>query len=183
LRGAEAKYAAAAEKFNVEAKQVSGDNVKIAEAAQAIAQESTKRAKLENDMAYQQRKAAEAGGGIPRPASRRPGSTGAVGPALATSAVELERPQRPAKSSAEFLTEWDWAVRLASFGELLLATLTLVFIRNQSARTNAPRVEIYDNVEEFPDSFEVENRLPIKREKFSPKKDIAKTHVSFNSEV
>jgi hypothetical protein len=41
---------------------------------------------------------------------------------------------------------------------------------------------IYDNVEEFPDSLEVENRLPAKRGNFTKKKDAAKTHASFNSE-
>jgi hypothetical protein len=38
-------------------------------------------------------------------------------------------------------------------------------------------------VDEFPATLDVENRLPVKREKFSPKKDTnAKTLVSFNSE-
>jgi len=36
--------------------------------------------------------------------------------------------------------------------------------------------------DEFPDSIEVEKRLPTRREKFSPKKEPTKNHGSFNSE-
>ena len=41
---------------------------------------------------------------------------------------------------------------------------------------------IYDNVEEFPDSLEVESRAPTRRGKFTQKKDTAKTHASSNFE-
>src|SRR5215470_5573040 len=61
LQSAEADYKIAAEKFNVEAKAVSQDNVKIAEAARQIAAETTKAERLRNDSIYQARKAAEAG--------------------------------------------------------------------------------------------------------------------------
>lgn len=36
--------------------------------------------------------------------------------------------------------------------------------------------------DEFPDSLEVEKRLPMKCEKFSPKKETTKDHGPFNSE-
>lgn len=159
LRSAEAKYTAAAEKFNAEAKQVSTDNVEIAKAAQAIARETTKAEKLRNDTAYQQRKAAEAGGGILRSA---PAVT--VAPGLATSAVELERPTKPTESSAAFLTRWDWLVRLANFGELALACLTLIFIRNVSAKSNAPTTT---QPQELPSVFAQAYRSPVARPAFT----------------
>src|SRR5262245_2182601 len=64
LQSAEREYKAAAERYNLEAKKVSSDNVEIAKAAQVVAQERTKTARLENDSAYQLRKAAEASGRI-----------------------------------------------------------------------------------------------------------------------
>src|SRR5262249_37336291 len=121
--------------------------------------------------------AAEAGG-VPRPASRRQGSTDAA--ALSTSSVELERPTRHDESSARFLTRWDSWIRLAHFGELLLAVLTLIYIHNPSARTNSHRL-IYDNVEEFPGHLDVEQRSPARRENFTAKKDTTQTHASYDS--
>jgi hypothetical protein len=62
----------------------------------------------------------------------------AVAPGLSTSQIELERPTKPAESSTAFLTKWDWAVRLANCGELLIACLIMILIRNVSARSNSP---------------------------------------------
>ena len=146
IQSAEAKYEQQAERFNAQAREVQDANVKIAEAARAVAQETTKTARLENDRAYQLRKASEAGARIP--VVRSAPAAGAA-PALSTSAVELERPTKPDKSSAQFLTEWDAWIRAANLGELLLVALTLIFIRNQTAKTNAPHVV---SVEEFPRS-------------------------------
>jgi len=84
LRGADARYEAAAAKFNAEARQVQDGNVKIAEAAQAIAQENTRAERLHNDTAYQQRRTVE-GGGIIR-SSRRTTQSATLAPALSTSA-------------------------------------------------------------------------------------------------
>jgi hypothetical protein len=147
LRTAEARYEAAAAKFNVEAKEVQAGNVAIAQAAQAVAQERTKAAKLDNDAAYQLRKAAEAARGIPLPRSRSAQAPQAA-PGLNTSQVELERPTKPEESSTRFLTRWDWLIRAANCGELLLAVLTLILIRNVSAKMNAP-VEISSAAAEF----------------------------------
>src|SRR5215468_7903454 len=61
LQAAEREYKAAAERYNAEARSVSTDNVRIAEAAERVAAEVTKAEKLRNATAYQQRKAAEAG--------------------------------------------------------------------------------------------------------------------------
>ncbi|MCI0390324.1 MAG: hypothetical protein MOB07_16360 [Acidobacteria bacterium] len=134
LQSADAEYKNSAEKFNAEARQVSTDNVKIAEAARAIAAEGTKAERLRNDTAYQTRKAAEAGARLP---GQRSAPSGPAAPALSTAPIELERPTKPKMSSTEFLTEWDWWVRVANFGELALAAITLIYIRNRSAATNA----------------------------------------------
>ena len=172
LQSAERDYMAQAEKFNVEARQVQDGNVKIAEAAQAIAKETTKAEKLRNDTAYQQRKAAEAGGRILRSA---PAVT--VAPGLTTSTVELERPTKPTESSAAFLTRWDALIRIANICELLLAIATLIVIRNRSAKTNAP-------VEKTPNMFGSFStvRAPAPVGNLTTKKEPAKNHGSFNSE-
>jgi len=103
-----------------------------------------------------------------------------LGANLSTSPVELAKPPDPPKDlSADYLTRWDSTIRLANFGELALAVFTPIFIRVRSSLTNAPR-EVY--ADEFPDELEVKNRLPIKRQNFTAKKDSAKTHESSNSE-
>jgi hypothetical protein len=165
LRSAEAKYEAQSERFNAEAKQVQDANVKIAEAARQIAAETTKAEKLRNDAAYQNRKAAEAGGRV-----LRTSPAAAVAPALSTSQIELEKPTKPAESSTAFLTKWDWAVRLANCGELLLACLTLILIRNVSARSNSP-------VQTAPIFPGVRSRTPV------PVAPFAQTHASSVSSV
>lgn len=133
IQSAERKYEAATAVYNAKAEKVAADNVKIAEAAKGVADAEAKRARIENDTAYQTRKAAEAGVKItPR------GSRESAAAALATSPVELERPARPEETSSHFLGEWDWLIRVMNFGELMLAAITLVFIRNQSAKTNSP---------------------------------------------
>jgi hypothetical protein len=149
IRSAERKYEAAAAVYNAEAKRVSQDGVEIARAAATIATEQTKRAKIENDTAYQQRKAAEAGTGIPVPRRQTQSAPGA--PALQTSQIDLERPVKPEETSAHFLGEWDWLIRVFNFGELMLAAITLVYIRNQSAKTNAP-----SQAEDFPSEFDAD---------------------------
>src|SRR5499426_529174 len=65
LQSAEAEYKAAALAYNERAEKISTDNAKIAASAERIATETTRAEKLRNDTAYQQRKAAEAGRGIP----------------------------------------------------------------------------------------------------------------------
>lgn len=163
LRGAETKYELAAATYNAKAEKVSGDKVAIALAQRDIAKEQTKQAKLENDSAYQLRRAAEAGG-LARPAGRRPGSTEASrsgGPTLDTSAPELERPVKPEKTSAAFLNEWDGYIRGANFGELALAILTLIVIRNVSAKSNAAPASAPDM--NFNPLSSVANRTPAPR--------------------
>jgi hypothetical protein len=173
LRGAEADYKIAVAAYDEKAGKVSEDNARIADAATKIAELETKRARIENDTAYQSRKAAEAGAKI-RTAPR----SGSAAAGLATSPVELAPPPKaPDDAAAAFLTRWDAWVRITNFGELILAALTLIFIRNWTAKTNSPRAD-----DEFPREIEVENRLPAKREKFSPKKGSTKDYGPSNSE-
>ena len=159
LRGAERKYDQQVAAYNAEAKQVSGDSVKIAASAEAIARENTKRAKLENDTTYQQRRIIEAGG-IPRSAPRAAPAPGAAAPALTAAQVQLAAPVKPEKSSAAFLAEWDAAIRALNFGELLLSVLTLILIRNRSAKTNSPTTT-QDG--EFLSVSSVSSRSPLPR--------------------
>jgi hypothetical protein len=180
IRSAERKYEAASAIYNAEAKKVSQDGVEIAKAAATIATEQTKRAKIENDTAYQQRKAAEAGTGIPVPHRQSGSAPGA--PALTTSQVELERPVKPDETSAHFLGEWDWLIRVFNFGELMLAAVTLVFIRNQSAKTNAPTTTNVQDTDEFPDELDAENRASAKRENFTKKKETERGMPLYNPE-
>jgi len=167
LHAAEAKYEAAATAYNAKADKVSTDNVEIARAAQAIAQETTKAEKLRNDTAYQNRRAAEAGARLPG-ARRLTDLSGPASPALATSTIELEKPTKPAESSTAFLTRWDSWIRVANFGELILAAVTLIFIRNRSAMTNTRSAPIVQHVavepeNDFPDALDVESRTTTRR--------------------
>jgi len=131
LKSAEAEYKDSAEKYNAKVEQAIAANVEIAKSAERVAAETTKAEKLRNDTAYQLRKAAQAGARI------QPRSQTASAPAsLSTSPIELERPEKPKRSSTEFLTKWDFWVRMANFGELALAAVTLIFIRNRSAAAN-----------------------------------------------
>ncbi|HEU0185697.1 MAG TPA: hypothetical protein VFS27_10320, partial [Blastocatellia bacterium] len=100
LQSQEVKYEASANDYNERAEKVSSDNVRIAEAAQSIAQENTKRAKLENDTAYQLRRAAESGN--PKRSRAGQGLAGQTA-AISTSPIELAKPEKPEESSAAFL--------------------------------------------------------------------------------
>jgi len=181
IRGAEAKYELAAATYNAKAEKVSGDKVAIALAQRDIAKEQTKQRRLESDAAFQLRRAAEAGVRVPRPGSR-PGSTeasGSGGLTLDTSAPELERPVKPEKSSSAFLNEWDAYIRAMNFGELALAILTLIVIRNVSAASNSPGPTM-----DFNPLLSVASRTPAPVGNLTKKKEPAQNHASskFNPE-
>jgi hypothetical protein len=132
LRSAEVEYKAETAKYNEKAEKIQADNARIAEAIRGAAEAEKQRAKLENDTAYQQRRAAEAGAPIPRSRTASSSTT-----SLSTSPIELEKPAPPpAESSAAFLARYDWWVRVTKFGELALAAITLIYIRNRSAKFN-----------------------------------------------
>lgn len=133
LREAESKFAVEAEAYNVKVADLSKDNVKITESTAKISDDTVKAEKLRNDTAYQQRKTIEGGGRI---------KASKTGPVAATALpsltpIELEKPEKPAESSTAFLGRWDSWIRAANFGELILAAVTLIYIRNRSAKFNA----------------------------------------------
>jgi hypothetical protein len=138
LKAAEAKYEASAINYNDRAERVIGATVEIAKSNERIAEANAKAEKLRNDTAYQIRKANERGARVPA-GQIAPTAAAGLSPSLSTAPVELEKPTKPAKSSTEFLTTWDFWVRLANFGEIALAAITLIFIRNRSAKTNTIR--------------------------------------------
>jgi len=136
LRGAEGRYDAQVLAYNEKQEKIQADNARIAASAERIAEASVKRARLENDTAYQTRKAVE--GGLRVRGARDSGSgQGGQFPALATAPIELEKPKAPEEFSANFLSKWDAWIRGANFGELILAAITLIYIRNRSAKFNA----------------------------------------------
>jgi hypothetical protein len=126
LQSQEAKYEASATTYNERAERISGDNVRIAEA-------NSKAERLRNDTAYQLRRAAEAGNTKRARAGRglldQPSNP-------STTPIELAKPEKPEESSSAFLTRWDAWIRAANFGELILAAVTLIYIRNRSAKFN-----------------------------------------------
>ncbi|HZF39045.1 MAG TPA: hypothetical protein VE715_09490 [Blastocatellia bacterium] len=126
LQSQEAKYEASAVTYNERAERISGDNVRIAEAV-------SKAERLRNDTAYQLRRAAETGNLKRARAGRGPLDQSS---SLSTSPIELAKPEKPEESSAAFLTRWDAWIRMANFGELILAAVTLIYIRNRSAKFN-----------------------------------------------
>lgn len=178
IQANEAKYEASAATYNEKAEKISIDNAKIADAARQVAEEETKRARIENDTIYQARKAAQAGAIV----NTQQAGARSIAPSLSTSPIELEKPEKPKETSAAFLMKWDAWIRATNFGELILAAITLIFIRNRSAKFNSHARRDNDI---FPSEFEVniiEKQSPSRRENFTKKKDTAKTHESFDPE-
>lgn len=134
LQSAEAKYEANATAYNDKAEKAIAANVEIARSAERIAEREAEAERLRNDTAYQTRKAIEAGARIP---GQRISAASGITAGIATAPIQLEKPEKPKQSSTDFLTQWDWWVRLANFGELALAAITLIYIRNHSAKSNA----------------------------------------------
>ncbi|MGH9753278.1 MAG: DUF1761 domain-containing protein [Blastocatellia bacterium] len=167
LQNAEADYKVAVERFNADALKVQASNARIIESLREIEASAKEKAKIEQDTAYQLRQAAKHGAQIK-------GERSGVSVKFEPAKVELaEPPAPPADSSADYLTRWDSAIRLANFGELALAIFTLIFIRVRSSLTNSPRV---DN--EFPHDLDVENRQPRRRGNLQN----PTTHVSSKNE-
>jgi len=133
VRGDESKYEAQAQGFNDKLKDFSSDNVKIAQADADAARDTAKAARLQNDTAYQIRKASEAGAHVP---ALRP-SAGGSASLHQTAPIEMLKPEKPKESSSAFMAMWEIPIRLANFGELALAAITLIYIRTRSAKVNS----------------------------------------------
>jgi hypothetical protein len=139
VRGVESKYDREMEVYNAKAADVSKDNVEIAKSNEKVSADNLKAERLRNDAAYQLRRASEASGGRVSVGSQAASGAG-VSPSLSTNAVQLKEPDKPKESSVAFLQGWEWWIRAANFGELILAAITLIYIRNRSAKFNAQGV-------------------------------------------
>jgi hypothetical protein len=143
LRGAEADYNAALEKHNATAREMQTGNEKITEALTRAAEAEKEKARLEADTAYWERKSGK----------RSAGKRGGITANIELAKVELAPPPKaPEDSQAGFLTRWDAWVRITNFGELILAAITLIFIRNWTAKTNTPTQQ----GEEFPEEIDAD---------------------------
>jgi len=163
LRAAESQYRQDMATYSAQWTPVKDSNERIAATVERVAEIEKQTERLRNDTTYWARRngVKSAPSGLKFEANIKP--------------VEAPPPPKaPSEASADFLARWDWWIRVAGFGELGLSIVTLIFVRTRTATTNARSgVE-----EEFPHSLEVENRVPVKREKFSPKKEITKKHAS-----
>jgi hypothetical protein len=169
LRAAETKHQQDLAAYNAQVAPISADNARITAAAERIAEIEKQTERLRNDTAYWSRK-----NGVKQAPS-------GIKVELSTTKVELPAPPKaPAESSAEFLSKWDWWIRVAGFGELALSIITLIFVRTRTATRN--RITSHEETEEFPDEIEAENRASSQRENFTRKKETAKNHAPFNSE-
>jgi hypothetical protein len=170
LRAAESQFRQDMATYNQQWAPVKDSNERIAATVERVAQIEKQTERLKSDTAYWNR----------RNGVKQGPASGLTFNAQLTPVEVPPPPKPPAESSSDFLSKWDWWIRFTGFGELALSIVTLIFVRTRTAARNrimAPEIE-----DDFPDSIEVENRLPIKREKFSPKKEPTKNHGSFNSE-
>jgi len=101
-----------------------------------------------------------------------------------TPPIELEKPEKPKESSTDFLTRWDFWIRLANFGELALAAVTFIYIRNRSAKFNESAARRDDEI--FPSELDadVSVRGGVKEPRLTTPTTPAKTTtlVSLNSD-
>jgi len=147
LRSAERKYAVELATWNENAQRFHAGNEKIAEAIDRAEASRKETARIEADAAYQYRKAAERGVRIKRE------SAGGINANIELAKVELPPPPKaPEDTQDAFLARWDAIVRLTNFGELILAAVTLIFIRNWTAKSNT----VARQVEDFPSELDAD---------------------------
>jgi hypothetical protein len=148
LRGADADYKAALKEYNANAQAFHAGNEKIADALRDAEAARKETAKIEQDTAYQLRQAAKHGARI------NTQRAGGITANIEMAKVELPPPPKaPEDSQAAFLTRWDAWVRITNFGELILAAITLIFIRNWTAKANTPARR---DDEDFPSEFDAD---------------------------
>ncbi len=185
LKNAEAEYMEAMERYNITARAVSGDNAKIAQALVAITDAEKQRAGIEQDTAYQLRQAAKHGARI------KSEKQGSAITSISTSPIELAKPPAPrVEPSAAFLVRWDYWVRMTNLGELVLAAVTLIFIRNRSAIMNANAVSTQNQEPnlQVPDSPTINSDTGPRNEGSAQTHvslangDFEQTHVSYENE-
>jgi hypothetical protein len=156
LRAAEAQYRQDLATYNAQWAPVKDSNERIAGAVERIAQIEKETERLRNDTAYWSRR-----NGI-----KTAPKSGLKFEAAVTSMEVPPPPKAPPEASAEFLSKWDWWIRVAGFGELALSIVTLIFVRTRTATTNARRAG-----EVFPDEIDADERqsliLSQKKERLS----------------
>jgi hypothetical protein len=125
LRAAENQYRADMAAYNAQWTPVKDSNERIAATAERIAGIEKETERLRNDTAYWSRR------------NKVQPSKSGIKFEAAVAPMEIPPPQKaPAESSAEFLSAWDWWIRVAEFGELALSIITLIFVRTRSAARN-----------------------------------------------
>lgn len=142
--------------YNAQWMPVKESNERIAASVERIAQIEKETERLRNDTAYWSRrnKVEQSKSGIEFKAEVTP--------------MEVPSPPKaPTESSVDFLSAWDWWIRIAGFGELALSIITLIFVRTRSAARN-------QIASEFPNEIDLEERQTPKR----PRLENPATHVS-----
>lgn len=167
LRAAEERHQSDLATYNAQWTPVKDSNERITQSVERIAQIEKETERLRNDTAYWSRR------------NKVQSSKSGIEFKAAVTPMELPPPPKaPIESSTEFLSQWDWWIRVAGFGELALSIITLIFVRTRSAARNQRATFI----QEFPDSLETETRIPTGRENFTKKKESAKDHAPSNPE-
>ena len=175
LRGAEADYRAALKEYNANAQTFHAGNEKIAEALREASANQKEAARLEADRAYWERKSGK----------RSVEKSGGITANIELAKVELPPPPKaPEDSQAAFLTRWDAWVRITNFGELILAAVTLIFIRNWTAKANTQRAATYQPMnyqDNFPDEIDADARSPHHQPRFDREASHARNIASQES--
>jgi hypothetical protein len=168
----ESKYEKKLATFNASAIDVSKDNVKIAELGAKTSENNAKTARLNNDAAYQLRKAFESGAGAQAKVGRQKIDAASQSPSLQTSQVQLIEPEKPKESSTAFLESWEIPIRILNFGELILGVITLIYIRNRSAKFNGFGRTKSTSVtnDEFPSEIDADQKSNPKKAAFVSRK-------------
>lgn len=131
LQKEDARYEARAKEYNEKAERLSDNDVEKERLRVERAKFEANRARFENDTAFRADRIARRGGRVELRAGAKSEDTGA-----SSAPVPLEKPIAPEMSATQFLTKHDWLIRAANYGELFLAFLTMILIRNFSARSN-----------------------------------------------
>lgn len=140
LQKEDARYESRAKEYNEKAEKLSDNDLEKERLRVERSRFEANRARFENDTAFRADRIARRGGRVELRAGVKFEDAGA-----SSAPIPLEKPVRPEISAAQFLTKHDWLIRAANYGELFLAFLTMILIRNFSANSNkstapAPRL-------------------------------------------
>ena len=126
LRAAEDQYRVDMATHNAQWRPIKESNERIASTVERIASIEKETERLRNDTAYWSHR------------NKTQTSKSGIKFEAQLTSVELPSPPKaPTESSADFLSKWDWWIRVAGFGELALSIITLIFVRTRTATINA----------------------------------------------